>query len=204
MGYQPPSLEEIQKCPVYFRRDVKTTNPRKLFRYLINSLSEMGYLIVYDTVNVLKDEIGDTGAVDANIIAKKEYKAIIKLKKRHPIATPIAIILGVIGLFLLYNPTMIIFGLIMIAGAIYIFMKFKVFEKKELSFLTLIYIKGIGEAYRGKYTENIMKKEIEREQIITEMTLHLAGEAIPDIKDVTKKLMKDMTSLLEKIDSFIE
>jgi len=199
------SLAEMQKCKVYFRRDIKTTNPRKLFRYLANTLSEMGYIISYNTVNIQKDPIGDIGAVDAGIIAEKEEKIEVEREKLNPVASLLAL-LGfsflVVGLFGSNFPTFIL-GIAAMGGAIYVFLNFKVVERKVISCDINIYVKGVGEAYRGKHTEE-SKLSIERDQVVTEMSLNLAGDVLLNYENAIRTLRTDMNLLLEKVDAFTE
>jgi|Deesub1362A_J573_1020465.scaffolds.fasta_scaffold00668_10 hypothetical protein len=199
------SLAEMQKCKVYFRRDIKISNPRKLFRYLANTLSEMGYLISYNTVNIQKDPIGDIGAVDAGIIAGKEEK--IKVERER--LNPIAIFLSLLGLsFLLVGlfgnnfPTFIL-GIALTSGAIYISLNFKVIERKIISCDINIYVKGIGEAYKGKHTEESTLR-LGRDQVVTEMSLNLAGNVLLNYENAIRTLRTDMNLLLEKVDTFTE
>ena len=199
------SLAEMQKCKVYFRRDIKTTNLRKLFRYLANTLSEMGYLISYNTVNIQKDPIGDIGAVDGGIIAEKEEKIKVEREKLNPVASLLAL-LGfsflVVGLFGDNLPTLVL-GIAAMGGAIYVFINFKVVERKVISCDIDIYVKGVGEAYRGKHTEE-SKLSIERDQVVTEMSLNLAGDVLLNYENAIRTLRTDMNLLLEKVDAFTE
>lgn len=201
-----PSLAEMQKCKVYFRRDIKTTNPRKLFRYIANTLNEMGYTISYNTVNIQKDPIGDTGSVDANIIAEKVYKIEVKREKINLIATALGILgllftlIGLIG----NNVGVFLFGIIMMGGAIYIALKIKVIERKVIPCDINIYVKGVGEIYRGRRAETSGGKGIEQDQVITEMSLNLTGDVLLDYEKAIRVLKEDINFLLERVDTFTE
>jgi len=195
------NLATMQKCKVYFRRDLKTTNPRKLFRFITNTLTEMGYMISYNSVNIQKDPIGDTGVVDGSIIATKEHK--LKLQREQPnMAFLVIVAFGCILLLAGLNTGNVFaffLGLVLISIGGYSFMKFKINERKIISCDIDIYVKGIGEAYRGKHIEDSDEKALERDQVITEMSLNLAGD-----ESAIEKLGSDMRLLLERVDTFTE
>ena len=66
------TISEMKDRQIYAIKDVKTSNPRRLFRDLRNAIEEWGYNVSFDFVDVKKDEVGDSGYVTADLAAEKE------------------------------------------------------------------------------------------------------------------------------------
>lgn len=192
------SLSEMQQKPVYVRRDVKTTNPRRLFRVLRNSVEEMGYIVTYNPISIQKDAVGDTGFIDANITSEKT-----KTKTGETKDTPASImalclllggiILSVIGIFIEW--WMILIGIIaFIVGLILGLYALAEYEEKT-HYTNKIWIKGEGEIYSGELSETRRERGMQQAQIISELSISIAGESIialdelrSDIDQLTTKL----------------
>ena len=244
------SLSELQNKPIYYKRDIIVSNPRKLYRFISNVISEEGYYIKYNSVNIQKDPVGETGVVDAYIIGAKTVKDKKSYSKR--IIHPLAKIFSIIGILLIltgylgktyldnildFCDQILVFGILVFLSGIVLAVYIKHYKTLEMTILStlVIHVKGIGETYRGVLesgrTENrheiheSAKKEIAYEKVITEMTIHLAGDIdtkyneqilLEINKDIIKKdlekwneqmkeiLRTDIEHILEKLDKFAE
>jgi len=219
-------INTLQKMPIYHRVDVATSNPRKLFRQLSNLASEMNYIIEYNDVSIEKDPVGETGTVNAKMKGVKKFKhyEYIKdytIKKTHPLVNLFVFITGT-----LYCITLIYYALDIVyhSHQYYNFLwmsilmtiatiLFYVFVKKNIPVSVgykpelIVYIYGYGEIYRSyvgtkEFTElsEVDKKheELTLEQVTTEMTLHIAGDASIKWAFLTKFSNKDDEKLAEK------
>lgn len=65
--------QEYREKQIYKVKDIKTSNPRTLFRRLSDTLEEFGYKTNFSSksVTIKKDEVGNSGYVNANISANK-------------------------------------------------------------------------------------------------------------------------------------
>ena len=205
------SIAEMQQKPVHQRKDIKTTNPRRLFRDLKNTLEDLGYTITYNPINIQKDAVGDTGFVEAAITGKKE--ALISSKT----GGWIEYFMIIVGIIIFSFAVWILFstgsdsGLVGIIGFIAIFglivaifgvlsskrKKLPEPEDEHNAYLNKIWIKGEGEIYGGQLSESRSNREMQQEQIISELSVSIAGESKKhiyidgvrqDVEQLTRKL----------------
>ncbi len=207
------SLTDIQRCSLYRRIDIKTTNPRKLFRFLSNVMTELGYSTNFD-VKVERDEIGEIGSVNANLAGK----LIGVLERKRDITHQFTIFFEILGVILVLlaitssNYGFLIPGVTFIGLGYLIYFKFKREKIEKLTPVFEIFVKGIGEVYGGKVSKRVDNRGAEREQVYAEISLHIGGEVtfpenspIPSSKEeleAKKHLNVDIGFLLKKLDEF--
>lgn len=70
MATEPPELVPL-RSPI--RRDLQTSNPRKLFRMLKNQCTDLGYDVT-DELHIEDDPVGELGFVDGTLGAEKHLE----------------------------------------------------------------------------------------------------------------------------------
>lgn len=200
------SLSEMQQKKVYVRRDVKTTNPRRLFRVLRNSVEEMGYVVTYNPVSIQKDAVGDTGFIDANITSKKSVT--VEVPGGHTLdfhGTSDMVKYGLFGgivfflIGIIFELGWVVVGFMALVVGILLMIKSKEIPKKIYD-TNQIWIKGEGEVYRGELSETRSKRGMQQAQIISELSISIAGESIIALDG----LRKDINQLTIKLEALGE
>ncbi|MDE1865830.1 MAG: hypothetical protein KGH94_04310 [Candidatus Micrarchaeota archaeon] len=191
-GSRTFSVPEMQKKEVYVRKDIKTANPRRFFRNLSNTINEMGYVIQTDTgMSINKDAIGETGYIDGNLSAVKSEET----AKGNMLYVAIGALFFLFGFILLFGHAVVkLIGLIVLLVGLYII--YKNIKRQTLK-ENRIWIKLEGEVYGTEATESKGKKGVRQENVTSELTVHIAGEATNN-KDI---LNGEITELKNKINS---
>ena len=190
------SITEMQKQDVYVRRDIKTANPRRLFRNLRNTLDELGYKLETDVgMEVNKDAIGETGYIDANLSATKGQEK-TRGNWRKFLAGIIIFVLGFI--FLFGDTALEIIGLIMFfLGLALMYINWN----RTTSKYNQIWIHLEGEVYGAEASELQGKKGMKRGNIVSELTAHIAGKASSNSVSDKDSLRAEVNQLANKINS---
>lgn len=222
MNYNP-SMKEINEVPtltmqekqIYRVKDIKTSNPRKLFRHLSDTLEEWGYKTNFssDSITIKRDEVGDSGYVNTNFSANKviqregEGEGGLALGfsgsskvKRYGLIIGAAILLvsGVAG-----------FGVGIAIGIIALVVTLLSMLKREagtVHYQVTVWVMGTGEIYRAQLSESRSTHESEQgiaqEQISSELSVRIAAESEPPTE--LNELQVDVERLLVKLESFSE
>ena len=197
-----PSLAEMQRKPVYIRQNIKAKNPRELFRNLKNTIRGSGYDITYERIDIQKDAVGNTGSVDFCITSEKTVIGKIKnIGGRYTLdfsgASDIAKY-SLIGGVLLFLIGLAISGWICLIGFIAIL--FGIFPMLKEQGKNKIWIEGEGEEYGGQRSESRDERGMQQDQIISELSINIAGESKID----SKGIKEDIDQLTRKLDTLIE
>ena len=207
------SISEMKGKQIYRLVDIKTSNPRRLFRGIRNSLEEWQYKVVSDSVDIKKDEVGDSGYVSADLVAEKEilrqeegkggytldFIGASKLKKYFLVGGVVIFLVGVIA----QSVGMAIIGVIILCAILLSRLKRK---PGLVSYPVELWVKGTGEIYRAQLFESTgqpqIEREQEREQIVSELSVRVAAESQPPTE--LDKLQSDVEELMGKLKSLSE
>lgn len=207
------SISEMKGKQIYRLVDIKTSNPRRLFRGVRNSLEEQQYKVVSDSVDIKKDEVGDSGYVNADLVAEKEilrqeegkgdytldFTGASKLKKYFLVGGVVILLVGVIA----QSVEVAIIGVIILCAILLSMLKRK---PGLVSYPVELWVKGTGEIYRAQLFESTgqpqIEREQEREQIVSELSVRVAAESQPPTE--LDKLQSDVEELMGKLKSLSE
>jgi hypothetical protein len=214
--YTLPNLKEKE---LYRVVEVSTSNPRKLFRRLSDFLERMGYETDYDTdsVEIKRDEVGNSGYVNATIIAEKviakEEQGAGDFTFNFAEASPVkqySLLLGVI-LFITGIITVLVAGnvILLIVGIIFTLIVLFSFLKRApatLCYPVKVWITGVGEIYRAQLLEsrgrNDLEQGLSQERITSDITVRVAADIDPPVK--LEELESDFAYLLHELDTLNE
>ncbi len=184
------TISEMKGKQIYRIIDIKTSNPRRLFRSLRNALEEWEYEVNLDSVDVKKDEVGNSGYVSADLAAEREilrqeegkggytldFTGASKLKKYCLLGGVVIFVVGLIA----KSAAITVAGVIILCIALFFMLKRKA---GLVSYLVELWIKGNGEIYRAQLSELMgetqMEREKEREQIVSELSVRIAAQSTP-------------------------
>ncbi|NLE08703.1 MAG: hypothetical protein GX631_05570 [Dehalococcoidales bacterium] len=210
------SIPFLKQKEYYQVADVQTSNPRRLFRRLSDFLETMGYETNYDTdsVEITKDEIGNSGYVNATIEAVKTAVRVEEgqgglsftlfktslFRQYFFLIGILSLAAGIITLVLTGNA--IVFG----AGMLLTLLSFcLLFERKPgmIAYPVHVWVVGVGEIYRAELSESrgVAKGQqgLAQEQITSEITIRIAGESYPPVN--LDELRQDIERLLIELES---
>lgn len=216
------SISTMQEKQIYQVKDVKTSNPRKLFRYLSDNLELLGYKTNFssNSVEIKKDEVGDSGYVNANLSAIKntqreekgkgnltlDFTGSSKVKRYSLLVGAVILILSIV-IFAITGIENFIFGLV--AGIVVLVFTLLFMLKRKagiVPYTVMIWIVGTGEIYRARLSESrgVQENErgVEQEQIASELSIRIAAESEPLTE--LNELRSDIERLLVNLDSFGE
>ena len=212
------TISKMKEKQIYRVKDIKTSNPRTLFRRLSDTLEEWGYKTNFssDSIEIKKDEVGNSGYVNANLSANKfilrkeegkgsltlDFTGSSKVKKYSLLAG--AVILLVSAVILLVSGIAqfgagIAIGIIVLCLALISMLKR---EAAVVSYPVTVWVEGTGEIYRAQLSESRGELESERgmeqEQIASELSVRIAAESEPPAE--LDELQSDIERLLAKLE----
>jgi len=226
IGYDPfmkvineVPVSTMQEKQIYRVKDVKTSNPRKLFRHLSDTLEEWGYKTNFssDSIEIKRDEVGDSGYVNANLSANKliqreeegkgdftlDFTGSSKVKEYSLLAGAVILILSVVILLASGNAY---FGVGVVIGVIILSLALLSMLKRRdavVPYPVTVWIMGTGEIYRAQLSESrgVQESEqgVEQEQIVSELSIRIAAESQPPTE--LDELKSDIERLLVKLES---
>lgn len=203
------TISEMKEKQIYRISDIKTSNPRRLFRSLRNALEEWDYKVNLDSVEVKKDEVGNSGYVTADLAAEKEifrqeegkggytldFTGASKLKKYCLLGGAVIFLIGLIA----KSALVAVIGFLILCIALLFMLKRKA---GLVSYPVELWIKGTGEIYRAQLSELTGEPRMEREQIVSELSVRIASQSTPPTE--LSELHSDIEQLVGKLESLGE
>lgn len=216
------TLSKLSEKQIYRVKDIKTSNPRALFRHLSDALEEWDYISTFssDSVEIKKDEVGNSGYVNASLFANKiilreeegkgnqtlDFSGSSNIKKYSLLAGAVILLVGAL-IWLVSGISM--FGVGIAIGLVIIFIALVSMFKREaavVSYPVGVWIEGTGEIYRAQLSESRGERKsergIEQEQIASELTIRIAAESEPTTE--LDELQSDIKRLIAKLESLGE
>jgi len=216
------TISTMQEKQIYRVKDVKTSNPRKLFRHLSDTLEQGGYKTNFssDSIEIKRDEVGDSGYVNANLSANKviqreeegkgdltlEFSGLSKVKKYSLLVGAVILILSAMILLVSGNAYFgvgIAIGIVVLIIALLFMLKHKA---AVVPYTVTVWVVGTGEIYRAQLSESRGAREsergVEQEQIASELSIRIAAESQPPTE--LDELQSDIERLLVKLESLGE
>jgi hypothetical protein len=215
-------ISKMSEKQIYRVKDTKTSNPRTLFRRLSDVLEKWGYETDFDSnsVEIKKDEVGDSGYVNANLYADKVIQRVEEGKggltldfagssqvKQYSLLAG-AVILVVCTLILIASG-IAHFGIGSAIGFLVLILALLSMLKQKaapVSYPVTVWITGVGEIYRAQLSESrgVLERErgMEQEQIASELTVRIAAESEPPAE--LHELQSDVERLLVELESLSE
>jgi len=213
------TISTMQEKQIYRVKDVKTSNPRKLFRHLSDTLEEWGYKTNFssDSIEIKKDDVGNSGYVNANLSANKfiqreeegkgnltlDFTGSSKVKKYSLLVGAVILILSAVILLVSGIENYIVgiaVGIVVLILALLSMLKR---EAAVVSYPVTIWVMGTGEIYRAQLTESRgaqdSERGVEQEQIASELSVRIAAESEPPTE--LDELQSDIWRLLVKLES---
>ena len=205
------TTSKMKEKQIYRVKDIKTSNPRTLFRRLSDTLEEWGYKTNFssDSIEIKKDEVGNSGYVNANLSANKfilrkeegkgsltlDFTGSSKIKKYSLLAGAVILLVSGIAQF----GAGIAIGIIVLCVALISMLKRKA---AVVSYPVTVWVEGTGEIYRAQLSESRGELEsergVEQEQIASELSVRIAAESEPPAK--LDELQSDIERLLAKLE----
>ena len=209
------TISKMKEKQIYRVKDIKTSNPRTLFRRLSDALEEWGYKTNFssDSIEIKKDEVGNSGYVNANLSADKfilreeegkgsltlNFTGSSKVKKYSLLAGAVILLVSGIAQF----GAGIAIGIIVMCVALISMLKRKA---AVVSYPVTIWVEGTGEIYRAQLSESRDEPEsergVEQEQVVSELSVRIAAESEPPVE--LDELQSDIELLLAKLESLGE
>ena len=216
------TISKMKKKQICRVKDIKTSSPRTLFRRLSDALEEWGYKTNFssDSIEIKKDEVGNSGYVNAKLSANKlilreeEGKGSLTLNftgsskvQKYSLLAGVAILLVSAAILLASGIAQfgagIAIGIIVMCLALISMLKRKA---AVMSYLVTIWVEATGEIYRAQLSESRGKPEsergVEQEQVVSELSVRIAAESEPPVK--LDELQSDIERLLAKLGSLGE
>lgn len=209
-----------------FRRDIKTSNPRKFFRFLKNTIRDMGYRIGNDSINIQQDAVGDVGVINGSLKAEEDKVGETSYKERVlSLSQAIFVILVGVGLGALiryhilsrlgvrtgsqvffhlgafirnYSSYLIALSVLIILGGIFGFL-YKKEKVREEPYTKEIEIESEGEVYSGKKKE----EDTEESKVISELTILMKGRTTNG-EEINGDINEDIDKLKDHVTTFLE
>lgn len=209
------TISKMKEKQIYRVKDIKTSNPRTLFRRLSDALEEWGYKTNFssDSIEIKKDEVGNSGYVNANLSADKfilreeegkgsltlNFTGSSKVKRYSLLAGAVILLVSGIAQF----GAGIAIGIIVMCVALISMLKRKA---AVVSYPVTVWVMGAGEIYRAQLSESRGDPEsergVEQEQIASELSVRIAAESEPPAE--LDELQSDIERLLAKLESLGE
>jgi len=209
------TISKMKEKQIYRVKDIKTSSPRTLFRRLSDALEEWGYKTNFssDSIEIKKDEVGNSGYVNANLSADKfilreeegkgsltlNFTGSSKVKKYSLLAGAVILLVSGIAQF----GAGIAIGIIVMCVALISMLKRKA---AVVSYPVTIWVEGTGEIYRAQLSESRDEPEsergVEQEQVVSELSVRIAAESEPPVE--LDELQSDIELLLAKLESLGE
>ncbi len=209
------AISKMKEKQIYRVKDIKTSNPRTLFRRLSDTLEEWGYKTNFssDSIEIKKDEVGNSGYVNANLSANKfilrkeegkgsltlDFTGSSKVNKYSLLAGAVILLVSGIAQF----GVVIAIGIIVLCVALISMLKRKA---AVVSYPVTVWVEGTGEIYRAQLSESRGELEsergVEQEQIASELSVRIAAESEPPVE--LDELKSDIERLLAKLESLSE
>lgn len=212
-------ISSMKDKQLYGFRDVTTSNPRKLFRRISDVMEKMGYRTDYssDTVKIRRDEVGESGFVNALLAAEKEITREEEGKGNlmldfagapGPVkwVMPAGVVMAFTGLavLLMFSHTsglvMLLSGIVLAGIAVLSMMKR---QPATVEYRAAVWVTGAGEIYRASLTQSrgVERNEqgVEQEQVVSELTVRVAAETYPPVS--LEELEADIRFLVENLES---
>ena len=223
------AISRMKGKQIYRVKDIKTSNPRTLFRRLNDTLEEWGYKTDFssDSIEIKKDEVGNSGYVNANLSANKSilreeegkggrtlnFTGSSKVKKYSLLAG--TVILLVSAVILLVSAVILLvsgiaeFGAVIAIGIMVLCVALISMLKRRaavVSYPVTVWVEGTGEIYRAQLSESRGEPErergVEQEQVVSELSVRIAAESEPPVE--LDELRSDIERLLAKLESLSE
>lgn len=169
------------------RKDIDTSNPRELMRFIRNTLRDIGYKIKDDTVNITKDDVGEVGLVTGKLIGKKHVRE-VKSFSVPLLSLGIKILLAAISVGLIFLSIFlstplrltVLFTGVAVGGVLFFFWSEKKSIDKEVDWKSKIEVHPEGEVYAGKRKEERERsgdKEETESKIVASLTVSMKAFA---------------------------
>jgi uncharacterized coiled-coil protein SlyX len=216
------AISKMKEKQIYRVKDTKTSSPRTLFRRLSDALEEWGYKTNFssDSIEIKKDEVGNSGYVNAKLSANKlvlreeEGKGSLTLDfinsskvKKYSLLAGAAILL--VSAVVLLMSGIAQFGVGIAIGIMVLCLALISMLKRKaavVSYPVTVWVEGTGEIYRAQLSESRGELESERgmeqEQVVSELSVRIAAESEPPVE--LDELQSDIERLLAKLESLGE
>lgn len=216
------TISKMKKKQICRVKDIKTSSPRTLFRRLSDALEEWGYKTNFssDSIEIKKDEVGNSGYVNAKLSANKlilreeEGKGSLTLDfinsskvKKYSLLAGAAILL--VSAVVLLMSGIAQFGVGIAIGIMVLCLALISMLKRKaavVSYPVTVWVEGTGEIYRAQLSESRGELESERgmeqEQVVSELSVRIAAESEPPVE--LDELQSDIERLLAKLESLGE
>lgn len=216
------TISKMKKKQICRVKDIKTSSPRTLFRRLSDALEEWGYKTNFssDSIEIKKDEVGNSGYVNAKLSANKlilreeEGKGSLTLDfinsskvKKYSLLAGAAILL--VSAVVLLMSGIAQFGVGIAIGIMVLCLALISMLKRKaavVSYPVTVWVEGTGEIYRAQLSESRGEIESERgmeqEQVVSELSVRIAAESEPPVE--LDELQSDIERLLAKLESLGE
>jgi len=213
------TISTMQEKQIYRVKDVKTSNPRKLFRHLSDTLEQWGYKTNFssDSIEIKKDEVGNSGYVNANLSATKliqreeegkgnltlDFTGSSKVKKYSLLVGAVILILSAV-IFWISEIEIFIFGIAIGIVVLILALLFMLKRKAAVvPYPITVWVVGTGEIYRAQLSESrgVQESErgVEQEQIASELSIRIAAGSQPPTE--LDELQSDIERLLVELES---
>jgi len=193
-----PTAAKLEGKPVYFEREVQTSDPGELFRIIKKIIEGSGFALSYEIIDIKKDEIGNPKAADFRAIGNKGVTRRVKKTKwvERDIYVLIAIMVATMASYELdYGFIIVVFILIMVVYIVLIFSRKSTFVQRKVRVkekgTQTLWISGSGEIYGGRSTDGKVRQGFE-------MSIVIAGEGVWGPERFRKKVDK-IVSRIEDI-----
>ena len=216
------AISKMKEKQIYRVKDTKTSSPRTLFRRLNDALEEWGYKTNFssDSIEIKKDEVGNSGYVNAKLSANKlilreeEGKGSLTLDfinsskvKKYSLLAGAAILL--VSAVVLLMSGIAQFGVGIAIGIMVLCLALISMLKRKaavVSYPVTVWVEGTGEIYRAQLSESRGELESERgmeqERVVSELSVRIAAESEPPVE--LDELQSDIERLLAKLESLGE
>jgi hypothetical protein len=216
------TISKMKKKQICRVKDIKTSSPRTLFRRLSDALEEWGYKTNFssDSIEIKKDEVGNSGYVNAKLSANKlilreeEGKGSLTLDfinsskvKKYSLLAGAAILL--VSAVVLLMSGIAQFGVGIAIGIMVLCLALISMLKRKaavVSYPVTVWVEGTGEIYRAQLSESRGELESERgmeqERVVSELSVRIAAESEPPVE--LDELQSDIERLLAKLESLGE
>ena len=216
------TISKMKKKQICRVKDIKTSSPRTLFRRLSDALEEWGYKTNFssDSIEIKKDEVGNSGYVNAKLLANKlilreeEGKGSLTLDfinsskvKKYSLLAGAAILL--VSAVVLLMSGIAQFGVGIAIGIMVLCLALISMLKRKaavVSYPVTVWVEGTGEIYRAQLSESRGELESERgmeqERVVSELSVRIAAESEPPVE--LDELQSDIERLLAKLESLGE
>ena len=195
-----PVVEDLEEKPVYFEREVETSDPGELFRIIKKIIEGSGFALSYETIDIKKGEVGSPKAADFGAIGTKGVTRRVKKTKwvERDIYILIAIMVATIASYELdYGFIIVIFILILVIYIVLIYRRQSMLVERKVRVkekgTQTLWISGSGKAYDRRLVDGMVRQGFE-------MSIVIAGEGTwgPD------RFRKKVDKIVRKIEGINE